>query len=131
MLAAVMLAVATTLVAKPAPISFSIVSPAELRRARTREMLAALKVDEAKREAFRYERRKRMLNHAAAEFQRISTPSNAIIAVTVDFRRGDIIVEYADGHRIVQRYTPPEAAKPKPAKKKDGQAKKKADEKGN
>ena len=52
MTVAAMLAVVATLVTNPAPVSVSIVSPAELRRARTREMLTALKVDEARREAF-------------------------------------------------------------------------------
>ncbi len=110
--AVAMLAVAATLATNTAPISATIVSPAELRRARTREMLVALKVDEAKREAFRYEQRKRTLNHAAAEFQRISTPSNKVVSVTVDYRSGDICVEYADGYRVVQLYTPPPPPKP-------------------
>ena len=43
-----MLAVVATLVTNTAPISAVIVSPTELRRNRTHEMLTALKVDEAK-----------------------------------------------------------------------------------
>ena len=105
-----MFAVVATLVTNPAPISVSTLSPKERmewRRERTREMMTALKVDEAKREAFLYEMRKRKLNRAAAEFQRISTPSNIVTSVAVDYKSGDIRVEFADGYRIIQRYTPP------------------------
>lgn len=114
-----MLAVVATLVTNTASISASIVSPAESRRVRTREMLTALKVDEAKREAFRYEHRKRTLNRAAATFQGISTPSNKVVSVTVDYRSGDICVEYEDGYKIIQRYTPPEASKPPKKQRKE------------
>ena len=126
MTVAAMLAVVATLVTNPAPVSVSIVSPAELRRARTREMLTALKVDEARREAFRYERRKRILNKAASDLQRIAGPSTAVVSVSVDYKSGDILVTYADGYKFIQRYTPPEPVKPerivrpKPAKKKEG-----------
>ena len=105
-----MFAVVATLVTNPAPISVSTLSPKERmewRRERTREMMTALKVDEAKREAFRYERRKRILNRAAADCQRISSQSNAVVAVAIDYKSGDIRVEFADGYRIIQRYTPP------------------------
>ena len=105
-----MFAVVATLVTNPAPISVSTLSPKERmewRRERTREMMTALKVDEAKREAFRYERRKRILNRAAADCQRISSQSNAVVAVAIDYKSGDIRVEFADGHRIIQQYTPP------------------------
>lgn len=105
-----MFAVVATLVTNPAPISVSTLSPKERmewRRERTREMMTALKVDEAKREAFRYERRKRILNRAAADCLRISSQSNAVVAVAIDYKSGDIRVEFADGHRIIQRYTPP------------------------
>lgn len=105
-----MFAVVATLVTNPAPIPVSTISPKERmewRRERTREMMTALKVDEAKREAFRYERRKRILNRAAADCQRISSQSNAVVAVAIDYKSGDIRVEFADGHRIIQRYTPP------------------------
>lgn len=84
---------------------------AELRAQRTREMRSALKCDEAKREAFRYEVRRRILNGAASEFQRVSEPSNAVVFVSVDYRSGDILVEYADGRRVIQRHEP----KPKDA----------------
>lgn len=79
----------------------------ELRRERTKEMLNALRIDEAKREAFRYEARKRRLNWAAAYILKVSEPSNAVVRVSVDYKSGDIRVEYADGYKIVQRYTPP------------------------
>lgn len=112
MTVAAMFAVVATLVTNPAPVSVSIVSPAELRRARTREMLTALKVDEARREAFRYEARKRRLNRAAAYILKVSEPSNAVVRVSVDYKSGDIRVEFADGYKIIQRYTPPEPVKP-------------------
>lgn len=99
-----MFAVVATLVTNPAPISVSTLSPKERMEWR---MMTALKVDEAKREAFRYERRKRILNRAAADCQRISSQSNAVVAVAIDYKSGDIRVEFADGHRIIQRYTPP------------------------
>ena len=79
----------------------------ELRRKRTEEMRKALRIDEAKREAFRYEARKRRLNRAAADILKVSEPSNAVVRVIVDYTSGDILVEYADGYKMVQRYTPP------------------------
>lgn len=110
-----MLAVAAVLVTNQPPVSPAQMTPKdriEWRSRRSREMHAALHVDEAKREAFMYERRKRTLNRAAATFQSISTTSNEVVAVTVDYRSGDIRVEFADGYKIIQRYTPPEASKP-------------------
>lgn len=95
----------------------------ELRRERTKEMRKALRIDEAKREAFRYEARKRLLNRAAAYILKVSEPSNAVVRVSVDYTSGDILVEYADGYRIVQRYTPPKkksAVRHRPAIKKEG-----------
>lgn len=106
-----MLAVATVVVTNQPPAVSLVSKPPkermEWRVRRSREMMAALRVDEARREAFMYERRKRTLNRAAAEFQRVSGPSNAVVSVTVDYRTGDIRLEYADGYRFVQRYTPP------------------------
>ncbi len=107
-----MLAVAATIVTNPAPPTVSLVSMTpkermELRNERSREMLAALHADEARREAFRYERRKRILNRAAYDMLCASEPSNAVTSVSVDYGNGDIRVEYADGHRLIQRFTPP------------------------
>ena len=79
---------------------------AELRAQRTREMRSALKCDEANREAFRYNLRRYILNGAAKEFQRVSDPSNAVVSASVDFRSGDICVEFADGRKVIQRYEP-------------------------
>lgn len=99
----------------------------ELRRERTKEMRKALRIDEAKREAFRYEARKRRLNRAAADILKVSEPSNAVVRVSVDYTSGDILVEYADGYKMVQRYTPPKkeasaksAVRHRPAIKKEG-----------
>lgn len=96
----------------------------ELRRERTKEMRKALRIDEAKREAFRYEARKRRLNRAAADILKVSEPSNAVVRVSVDYTSGDILVEYADGYKMVQRYTPPKKAKSavrhRPAIKEEG-----------
>lgn len=105
-----MLAVALPLVTNATTISVLPLSPKgrmELRNERSREMLAALRVDEARREALRYERRKHILNRAASDMLRASGPSNAVTSVAVDYRNGDIHVEFADGHRLVQRFTPP------------------------
>ena len=113
-----MLAAVAVLVTNQPPVSIAAMTPKERiewRSRRSREMYAALHVDEAKREAFMYERRRRILNGAASEFQRVSDPSNAVVFVSVDYRSGDILVEYADGHRLIQRFTPnPEEA---PARK--------------
>lgn len=109
-----MLAVSAVLVTNAAPVSIASMTPRERmewRKAQTQRMYAVLHVDEAKREAFLYERRKRILNNAAAEFLRASGPSNAVVSVSVDYRSGDILVEYADGYRLIQRFTP----KPKEA----------------
>lgn len=99
----------------------------ELRSERTKEMRKALRIDEAKREAFRYEARKRRLNRAAADILKVSEPSNAVVRVSVDYTSGDILVEYADGYKMVQRYTPPKkeasaksAVRHRPAIKKEG-----------
>ena len=92
------------------PITLDLTPPKsewELRRERTKEMRKALRIDEAKREAFRYEARKRRLNRAAADILKVSKPSNAVVRVSVDYTSGDILVEYADGYKMVQRYTPP------------------------
>ena len=66
----------------------------------------ALKWDEDRREAFRYEARKRRLNRAAADILKVSEPSNAVVRVSVDYRSGDILVTYADGYKLIQRFTP-------------------------
>lgn len=68
----------------------------ELRRKRTEEMRKALRIDEAKREALRYERRKRILNKAAEDLQRLFNASNKIVKVEFDFAAGDVKVVYAD-----------------------------------
>ena len=64
---------------------------------------------------------------ASAFFKRFSTntsePSNAVVRVSVDYTSGDILVEYADGYKMVQRYTPPKkksAVRHRPAIKKEG-----------
>ena len=111
-----MLAVAAVVVTNQPPASASLVSMTprermEWRKAQTQRMHDALKWDEARREAFRYEVRKRRLNRAAADFLNVSEPSNAVVSVSVDYRSGDIRVVYADGHRLIQRFTPPKPKK--------------------
>ena len=104
------LAAMTSSILLAEPIKLDLTPPKsawELRRERTKEMLNALRIDEAKREALRYEARKRRLNWAAAYILKVSEPSNAVVRVSVDYTSGDIRVEYADGYKIVQRYTPP------------------------
>ena len=124
-----MLAVSAVLVTNTAPVSIASMTPRERmewRKAQTQRMHDALKWDEARREAFRYEARKRRLNRAAADILKVSEPSNAVVRVSVDYKSGDIRVEFADGYKIIQRYMPPEPVKPerivrpKPAKKKEG-----------
>ena len=68
----------------------------ELRRKRTEEMRKALRIDEAKREALRYERRKRILNKATEDLKRLFNASNKIVKVEFDFAAGDVKVVYAD-----------------------------------
>ena len=112
------------------PITLDLTPPKsewELRRERTKEMRKALRIDVAKREAFRYEARKRRLNRAAADILKVSEPSNAVVRVSVDYTSGDIRVEYADGYKIIQRYTPPKkeasaksAVRHRPAIKEEG-----------
>ncbi len=111
-----MLAVSAVLVTNAAPVSIASMTPRERmewRKAQTQRMHDALKWDEARREAFRYEVRKRCLNRAAADFLNVSEPSNAVVSVSVDYRSGDIRVVYADGYRLIQRFTPPKPVKPK------------------
>lgn len=124
-----MLAVSAVLLTNAAPVSVASMTPRERmewRKAQTQRMHDALKWDEARREAFRYERRKRILNKAASDLQRIAGPSNAVVSVSVDYKSGDILVTYADGYKFIQQYTPPEPVKPerivrpKPTKKKEG-----------
>ena len=123
------LAVSAVMVTNPAPVSVVSMTPRERmewRAERTQRMHDALKWDEAKREAFRYERRKRILNNAASDFLKVSEPSNAVVSVSVDFRSGDIRVTYADGNRLIQRFAPkPKEApmrkvRPKMPRKKEG-----------
>ena len=111
-----MLAAVAVMVTNQPPVSIAAMTPKERiewRSRRSREMYAALHVDEARREAFRYEVRKRRLNRAAADILKVSEPSNAVVRVSVDYKSGDIRVEFADGYKIIQRYTPPEPVKPK------------------
>ena len=100
----------------------------ELRREWTEEMRKALRIDEAKREALRYERRKRILNKAAEDLQRLSNTSNKIVKVEFDFAAGDVKVVYADAegwqYPYLQRIqppkkTPPQKIKPKVKEKND------------
>jgi hypothetical protein len=100
----------------------------ELRRERTEEMRKALRIDEAKREALRYERRKRILNKAAEDLQRLFNASNKIVKVEFDFAAGDVKVVYADAegwqYPYLQRIqplkkTPPRKIKPKVKEKND------------
>ena len=58
----------------------------ELRRKRTEEMRKALRIDEAKREALRYERRKRILNKAAEDLRQLSNASNKIVRLNLILR---------------------------------------------
>ncbi len=74
------------------------------RRERTRTMRSALKVDEATREARRYEARRRRLNRAAEAFWTLGQPSNAVTRVDIDFRTGDVLVEWQDGSKVLRRF---------------------------
>lgn len=74
------------------------------RRERTLAMRRVLKVDEATREARRYEAQRRKLNRAAEAFWGLGQPSNAVIRASVDFRTGDILVEWKDGSKVLRRF---------------------------
>ncbi len=74
------------------------------RRERTLAMRRALKVDEATREAKRYESQRRRLNRAAEAFWKLGRPSNAVTRVNVDFRTGDVLVEWQDGSKVLRRF---------------------------
>lgn len=94
----------------------------ELRRKRTEEMRKALRIDEAKREALRYERRKRILNKAAEDLRQLSNASNKIVKVEFDFAAGDVKVVYADAegwqYPYLQRIQPPKKKIPRKTKMK-------------
>lgn len=94
----------------------------ELRRKRTEEMRKALRIDEAKREALRYERRKRILNKAAEDLRQLSNASNKIVKVEFDFAAGDVKVVYADAEGwqspYLQRIQPPKKKIPRKTKMK-------------
>ena len=85
------------------------------REQRTLEMRRALHVDEAEREARRYELRKRKLNEAADMIASISEPSNAVSMVRVDLRNNVIVLVYENGRTAMQTYTPSKKAKRKKA----------------
>lgn len=93
------------------------------REQRTREMRRALHVDEAEREARRYELRKRKLNEAADMIASISEPSNAVSMVRVDLRNNVIVLVYENGRTAMQTYTPSQKAnrkeKRQPPRKKE------------
>ncbi len=74
------------------------------RRERTLAMRRALKVDEATRKARRYEAQRRRLNRAAEAFWELGRPSNAVTRVSVDFKTGDILVEWKDGSKVLRRF---------------------------
>lgn len=74
------------------------------RRERTQAMRRALKVDEATREARRYEAQRRRLNRAAEAFWNLGRPSNAVTRVNIDFRTGDVLVEWQDGSKVLRRF---------------------------
>ncbi len=74
------------------------------RHERTLAMRRALKVDEATRDARRYEAQRRRLNSAAEAFWKLGRPSNAVTRVSVDFRTGDVLVEWQDGSRVLRRF---------------------------
>ena len=95
------------------------------REQRTREMRRALHVDEAEREARRYELRKRKLNEAADMIASISDPSNTVSMVRVDLKNRVIITVYENGRTAMQTYTPSQKAKRKEKRqppKYDGEA---------
>jgi hypothetical protein len=75
------------------------------RKARLKEARAALHLDEAAWEARRYERRRTQCNYLADLAKKLNYPTNAV-SFSVDFRTGDIRVEFADGSAYVQRYEP-------------------------
>lgn len=66
-------------------------------------------VDEADREARRYELCKRKLNEAADMIASISDPSNTVSMVRVDLKNGIIITVYENGRTAMQTYTPQKA----------------------
>ena len=88
------------------------------RRERTLAMRRALKVDEATREARRYEAQRRRLNRAAEEFWKLGRPSNAVIRASVDFTSGDILVEWQDGSKVLRRFDR-NAVRREPVRKKE------------
>ena len=97
--------------ATAAVVAFAVSAPggreAAMARARKiREMKTALHLDEAAWEAQRYEARKARCNAVADMVRKSLTyPTNAV-SFSVDFRTGDIRVEFADGGAYLQRYVP-------------------------
>lgn len=75
------------------------------RKARLKEARVALHLDEAAWEARRYERRRAQCNRLADLAGKMDYPTNAV-AWSVDFRTGDIRVEFVDGSAYVQRHEP-------------------------
>ena len=114
--------------AAAAVVAFAVSAPvgreaAKARARKIREMKTALHLDEAAWEARRYEARKARCNAVADMVRKSLTyPTNAV-SFSVDFRTGDIRVEFAGGGAYVQRYVPgkePVSIRPgKPSKNKN------------
>ena len=100
--------------AAAAVVAFAVCAPvgreaAMARASKIREMKNALHLDEAAWEARRYEARKARCNGIADTVRKSLTyPTNAV-SFSVDFRTGDIRVEFVDGGAYVQRYVPGKA----------------------
>ena len=102
-----MLAVSVALVTNTVPVAeMTPRERMEWRLQRSREMRKALHLDEASWEARRYEIRKRRCNQIGDEVRKfLNYPTNAV-SFSIDFRTGDIRVEFEGGGAYVQRYVP-------------------------
>ena len=75
----------------------------ELQRERAAERDKALKVQESRRLAAKVNRRRYLLNEAAANISLAASLTGEPTRAEVDFKTGDITIHFADGYKFMQR----------------------------
>jgi hypothetical protein len=92
---------------KPIEITFAPAEPVKSEWERQRERAAerdkALKVQESRRLSAKVNRRRYLLNEAAANIKVAASLTGEPTRAEVDFKTGDITIHFADGYKFVQR----------------------------
>lgn len=91
----------------PIEISFAPAEPVksewELQRERAAERDKALKIKESRRFSAKINRRRYLLNEAAANISLAASLTGEPTRAEVDFKTGDITIHFADGYKFMQR----------------------------